>query len=162
MWEERERDGVEGERKYMYSHDVVVQLSEEKKQRVLLKGEVQTLEEELRVSQWREQSLDDTLLSANDSLRHVEDLTQQRVDLKEAELARVKSELSELEKRHELLEKSMEASRLHVEQLERVERSAQMECESLQEELEEWKAKERQIVEIAGEKERVQRKVGSV
>lgn len=137
----------------------MVQLSEEKKQRSLLKEEVQTLEEELRASQWREHSLDDSLQSANDSLRNVTDVTQQRVDLKAAELAQVKSELSDLERRHKLLEKSVVSSRLHVDQLERAERSAQMECEELREELEEWKAKERQIVEIAGEKERVQRKV---
>ena len=136
-----------------------IQLCQERKEKTLLRDEVKALTEQLQSAQWREQSLDDSLTSANDSLRHVEDLTQQRIELKERELSQVRSELADLEKRHQLLERSVVESRLHIDQLERADRSSQMECEDLREELEEWKAKERQIQEIAGEKDRVQRKV---
>lgn len=136
-----------------------MQLSEEKQREDSLREEVRSLEEQLKASHWREQSLDDSLVSANDSLQHVEVLTQQRVELKERELAQVREELGELERRQQALEGNVVASRLQVEQLERGERSAQLECEELREELEEWRGKERDMQVMAGEKDRLQRKV---
>ena len=71
----------------------------------------------------------------------------------------MRAELSELEKRHRELEESVEASRRRVEGLERAEREAQLRSEDLQEELEEWRGKERKMAELSGEKDTLQRKV---
>lgn len=134
-------------------------MCEERQQKDLLKEEVKDLEEQLRSSGYKEQSLNDSLSSANNSLRHVQDLTQQRVDLKDQELNHVKAELEDVEQRYKVLEQKMTESRLHIEQLERAERTALLEGEELREELEEWKAKEWHIEEMAGEKDTLQRKV---
>ena len=117
------------------------------------------LEEQLDAAQHREQSLDDSLNSVNDSLRHVQDLTEQRLELKEEELGRVREELSELEHRHSQLEESVAESRRKVDGLERAEREAQLRCEELEDELQDWRVKDRKMEEMSGEKDRLQRKV---
>ncbi len=136
-----------------------LQLVSEREDKGQLHAEVKRLEEQLDASQHREQSLDDSLTSVNDSLRHVQELTEQRLELKEEELSHVRAEFSELESRHCQLEESMLASHRRVEGLERAEREAQLRSEELQEELEDWKVKERKMEGISVEKDRLQRKV---
>lgn len=134
----------------------------ERGQKGLFEQEVQSLKSELEASYHKEQCLDSSLSSANNSLAHVQELTEQRLELKDAELRQVKSELTELEKRQKVLEQGMLESRQEVGRLERAEHEALQESEELRDELEGWKVKERRIEELSSDRDRLQRKVNII
>ena len=120
------------------------------------------LEEQLEASQHKEQSLEDSLCSASQSLQHVQELTQEQMDLKDREVQQMKSELSELEEKQREMDQSVMESRVLVERLERAERTAQNEAQRLEKDLkDEQRRKSQELETTAIERNRLQRKVRS-
>ena len=121
---------------------------------------MKSLQDQLEASRHKELSLDDSLTSTTESLKHVQDLTEKHLELKEEELAQLKSELSGLEEKHVKLEEAMVESLQNVDRLERAHRRAQEESQQLREELEEEQRENGRKWESMNEdKEKIQRKV---